>query len=135
MTRAFAAYLATLTAFLALDFVWLGYIAGNFYRLELGPLLLERPNLVASALFYALYAIGIVIFAVAPAWQSQSWLTALFYGALFGLFAYATYDMTNYATLKGFPLRIALVDMLWGAAVTGASAAFGYAVTAALRPV
>ena len=72
MTRAFAAYLATLTAFLALDFIWLGYIAGNFYRSELGPLLLERPNLIASALFYALYAIGIVIFAVSPAWQSQS---------------------------------------------------------------
>lgn len=134
MIRAVAAYLATLSAFLALDFIWLGYIAGGFYRSELGPLLLERPNLIASALFYALYAIGIVVFAISPAWQGQSWLTAFFYGALFGLFAYATYDMTNYATLNGFPLKIALLDMLWGVAVTATSAAVGYAVTAALRP-
>jgi len=134
MIRAFAAYLATLVAFLALDFIWLGYIAGNFYRSELGPLLLERPNLIASALFYALYAVGIVIFAVSPAWQSQSWTSALSYGALFGLFAYATYDMTNYATLRGFPLKIALLDMAWGMVVTGISAAFAYAVTSALRP-
>jgi uncharacterized membrane protein len=134
MIRAFAAYIATLTTFLVLDFVWLGYIAGNFYRSELGPLLLERPNLLASALFYALYAIGIVIFAVSPAWQSQSWTSALLFGALFGLFAYATYDMTNYATLRGFPLTITLLDMAWGMVVTGISATVAYAVTASLRP-
>jgi uncharacterized membrane protein len=134
MIRAFAAYIATLTTFLVLDFVWLGYIAGNFYRSELGPLLLERPNLLASALFYALYAIGIVIFAVSPALQSQSWTSALLFGALFGLFAYATYDMTNYATLRGFPLTITLLDMAWGMVVTGISATVAYAVTASLRP-
>ena len=82
--------------------------------------------MAAAAVFYAVYVVGIVIFAVAPALRETSAGTALVYGALFGFFAYATYDMTNYATLRNWSLTVSLVDTAWGTALTGASALLGY---------
>lgn len=121
-----AAYLGAAIVFLAIDFVWLTRIARQFYFEKIGDLLLERPNLGAAAAFYAVYVIGIVFFAVAPAIRSGSGLTAIGHGMLFGLLAYATYDMTNYATLKNWSLTVALVDMAWGAVLTGTAAFAGY---------
>lgn len=129
MFKYFIAYIATATVFLAIDFIWLSQVARKFYVDALGDLLLERPNIAAAAGFYAVYAAGIVFFAVLPAMKSGSALTALTHGALFGFFAYATYDMTNYATLRHWPISVTVVDIIWGTALTGISAFFGYLIT------
>lgn len=129
MTRLLLAYVATLVIFCIVDFIWLGLVAKGFYQSEVGALLLAQPNWTVAILFYALYVAGVVFFAVAPALEAESWVRALTHGALFGLFAYATYDLTNLATLKGWSGTLALVDIGWGAVVTGAAAVGGYAVT------
>ncbi len=129
MTRLAVAYAATAIVFCGLDFIWLGFVAKGYYQTQIGTLLLEKPNLPVAALFYALYIVGVLIFAVLPALDAGHWGKALLYGALFGFFAYATYDLTNLATLKGWSLRIALLDLAWGTVVTGVSAAAGYVVT------
>lgn len=128
-------YVATAISFLALDFVWLGFVAKSFYREEIGPLLLEKFNMAAAVGFYLIFVVGIVIFAVLPAVQAGSWKTALFYGALFGFFTYATYDMTNLATLKGWSPIVTIVDIAWGTALTGVAAVVGYSATRALGGV
>ena len=120
------AYAAAAAAFLALDAVWLGFVARDFYRTQMGDLMSPNPNLVAAAAFYALYVVGVVWFAIAPALASGSWTTALVSGLLFGLIAYATYDLTNLAGGRGFPTTLALVDMAWGAALTAAAATAGF---------
>jgi uncharacterized membrane protein len=125
-----AAYVAAAVSFLALDALWLGLVARTLYQREFGALLLEKPNMAAAAAFYALYLGGVVFFAVKPALESGGWTRALLHGALFGLVAYATYDLTNLATLKGFPIRVVAPDLAWGAAVTAVAALAGYAAAA-----
>ena len=122
-----AAYIASAVSFLALDALWLGVVAQKLYQREFGPMLLEKPNMAAAVAFYALYLVGIVFFAVKPAIEAGSWSRAVLNGALFGLIAYATYDLTNLATLKGFPVRVVAPDLIWGAVVTTAAALAGYA--------
>lgn len=119
------AYIATLVFFLAADFIWLGYVAFGWYRSQIGHLLADTVNFPAAVLFYAIYCIGIVYFAVMPALTAGGVFKAAMLGAMFGFFCYATYDMTNLATLKGWPLAMSLVDMAWGTVLTGASAAAG----------
>ncbi len=126
------AYAAAAVAFLVLDLVWLGVVARTFYRDRLGGLLRDDVDVVPALLFYLLYVLGIVVFAVAPALAAGSWMTAALYGALLGLVAYATYDLTNLATLAGWPLSVAVVDMLWGAAVTALAATLGMLAARAL---
>ena len=109
-----------------LDFLWLGFIAKSLYANELGKLLLEKPNMTAAIAFYVIYVIGVVIFVVNPALTSGSIWSALGYGALFGLVAYATYDLTNLATVNGFTLKVALIDMSWGAFITAATSGVTY---------
>ena len=135
MTQPLMAYALTALAFFALDYLWLTRFAKRFYFDRLGTLLLKRPKFVAAGGFYAVYVAGIVIFAVAPALTEQSAPTALIHGALFGFFAYATYDMTNYATLKGWSLTVSLVDIAWGAFVTGTAALFGYSLVSLITAV
>lgn len=134
MIRYIVAYAATALVFLAIDFVWLTRIAKQFYYSRLGDILLTSPRLGAAVAFYALYVIGIVIFAVAPALRDGSAATAAIYGALFGFFAYATYDMTNYATVRNWSLVVSLVDIAWGTALTGVSAYAGYWITRFILP-
>lgn len=131
MTYALA-YAATAFTFLVLDLIWLGYVAKPLYQQEIGPLLLEKFNVAAAVGFYLVFVAGVVIFAVAPALQSGSWKSALLYGALFGFFAYATYDMTNLATLKGWSPTVTFVDIVWGTFLTGTAAVAGYGATRAL---
>ncbi|HSF82739.1 MAG TPA: DUF2177 family protein [Anaerolineales bacterium] len=107
-------YLATLIAFFLIDMVWLGVVARNFYRKYLGFLLSPNPNWAAAILFYLLFIGGILIFAVIPGLQAGSLGKALLLGALFGLLSYATYDLTNLATIKDWPLIVTVVDMIWG---------------------
>ena len=114
--------------FLALDLVWLGVLAREFYRAQLGQLLRSEIVWPAALVFYALYIAGILVFAVLPALDAASWMRALALGAFFGLVAYATFDLTALALLRGFPTRLVAVDLAWGAALTAGVAVSGYAL-------
>ena len=127
MTKYLIAYAATLVVMVALDMLWLGLVAKSFYQQGIGHLMAGQPNIAVAALFYLVYAIGLVVFAVAPGGETAGWSTTLALGALFGFFAYATYDLTNLATLKDWPLGVALVDMAWGSLVSAVSVAAGKA--------
>lgn len=115
-----------------LDFLWLGFIAKKLYYGEMGKLLLEKPNMVPALLFYAIYVIGVVVFVITPALEKNSWQYALGMGALFGLVAYATYDLTNFATVKGFSAKVVVIDLLWGMFITAVVAVGTYFVVKAL---
>jgi uncharacterized membrane protein len=107
-------YLATLIAFFAIDMVWLGLVARTFYRKHLGFLMAPSPNWAAAIIFYLLFILGILVFVVLPGLEADSLQTTLLRAALFGLITYATYDLTNLATLKDWPITITVVDMIWG---------------------
>ena len=115
-----------------LDFVWLGFVAKKLYYGEMGKILLEKPNMGPAILFYVIYVIGVVVFVITPALEKGSWLHALGYGALFGFVAYATYDLTNLATLKGFSSKIVVIDLLWGASLTAVVSTGAYAIVKAV---
>ncbi|MCK7615787.1 DUF2177 family protein [Roseibium sediminicola] len=129
MPQTFIAYVATAVVFFAVDYVWLSQVATRFYVDRIGHLMMDKPNLVAAGLFYVFYVAGIVIFAVAPALRAESVATAVIYGALFGFFTYATYDVTNFATLKNWPIMVVVVDVAWGTFLSALSACFGYTLT------
>lgn len=105
--------------FVAIDAVWLGLVAPKFYRKHIGKILADKPNFVAAAVFYALYIVGVVVFAINPALDEDSLQQAMGLGALLGLVMYATYDLTNQATLKVWSTKVSVVDMAWGAFITG----------------
>jgi uncharacterized membrane protein len=129
------AYAACAVTMVAIDAVWLGVIALEFYQGTIGHLLAEEPRFGAAALFYVLYIAGIVIFAVRPALDDGRWKRAALLGALYGLFCYMTYDLTNLATLKNFPAIVAVVDVSWGMFISAVTATAGFfAATAAGRP-
>jgi len=122
MKRAVVLYFTTLIVMLPLDFLFLGVIAKNFFQSQVGPLLGD-VRIIPAAIFYLGYPIGIVIFASYGA--GQNWQQALLYGALFGIFCYATFDLTALALLKGWTWPVTVVDIIWGAFVTGTSATLG----------
>ena len=107
-------YLLTVPVFFAIDMLWLGYVARSFYKNRLDHLLSPEVNWPAALVFYFVYIAGILIFAVRPGLAAQSLLVACLYGALFGFFTYATYDLTNLATLRQWPMAVVVVDILWG---------------------
>jgi uncharacterized membrane protein len=109
-----------------IDAVWLSVIANKFYKSQIGSLLLDKPNMPAAVIFYLVYVLGIVMFVLRPALEKGSWQYAALYGALFGFVAYATYDLTNLATLKGWTLKLVLVDLAWGALLTAGVATLAY---------
>jgi len=121
--------LATALAFLGCDAVWLGQMAGRLYRPRLGALMRDDFALMPAVAFYVIYIAGIMVFAVAPARASGLWTTALFRGAGLGLVAYATYDLTNQATLRGWPLVVTIADLCWGTVLTGVAATVGFIVS------
>ena len=124
------AYFGALFAFCAMDGLWLGFLATDFYFDSLGGLLLKEPNWSSAVIFYLGYIIGIVYFVIKPALFDGNHRTVLRDGALLGLLAYATYDMTNMATLKGWSLTVSMVDMVWGMVITGVSSLAGYSFAA-----
>lgn len=121
-------YLASLVIFLAIDMVWLRLIAKDIYANEMGSLIRPDVNVPAAIAFYLLYAAGLTYFAVMPALEGRAILQALALGAGLGLVAYGTYDLTNLAVVNGFGTKIALIDLAWGAVLSGVSAAAVVAV-------
>ena len=130
MTVLAIAYVSILVTFGALDFVWLNLTHATLYKPALAPLLADRVAVVPATIFYFLYLAGVVHFAVSPALAAGGWSRALINGAVFGLIAYATYDLTNQATLRGWPARITIVDMGWGGFATGLAALVSFSVAA-----
>ena len=121
------AFVVVAVIFAVIDAVWLK-LSSSFYKKELGSLLLKVPNFSAAVAFYILYVIGVVAFVVEPALRQVSVLAAMGYGALFGLVAYATYDLTNLATLQQWSKRVVAVDMVWGVFVTSTAATAAYLI-------
>ncbi|MCA9375098.1 DUF2177 family protein [Candidatus Dojkabacteria bacterium] len=116
-------FLISLPVFFVIDMVWLGLVAKSFYRDQIGFLMTPNINWVAAIIFYLIFIAGLVFFVIVPAVEKGSWMYALTIGALFGFITYATYDLTNLATLKDWPLLVTLVDLVWGA-VLGALVSF-----------
>jgi uncharacterized membrane protein len=128
------AYFATGLVFLAIDAVWLTLAAQRLYRPLMDEMLVESFRLAPAMLFYLIYIAGIVVFAIAPALATERWTTATSYGAFLGLFAYATYDLTNQATLRNWPVAVTIADLCWGTFLTASAATIGFLITRAFAP-
>lgn len=126
------AYIVSLVVFLAVDFVWLSTMGAALYRATLGDLLAPNVRLPPAIVFYLAYPVGIVVFAVVPALAADSWLRGAALGALFGALAYATYDLTNFATLRTWSLQITVLDIIYGTVATAAAAVVAYAAVKAI---
>lgn len=126
--RIIAAYGSALIAMGVLDFIWLGAIARGFYARQLGSLMASPPVWVAAAAFYLIYPVGIVLFASSPDRASSSVAHAAWLGAAFGFFAYGTYDLSNWATLRNWPVALVFVDIAWGTFASAVAAAASRAV-------
>ena len=118
--------LSALIIFLVIDFLWLGLIAKNLYEQQLGSLMKENFNMIAAFIFYAVFVIGLSIFVIIPSIEAESIIKVVLLGALFGFVTYATYDLTNYATLEGFPLKIVIIDLIWGTTVATLTSVLTY---------
>jgi uncharacterized membrane protein len=132
MKALLAAYLSTLVAFVGIDFAWLSIMGERLYRPILKDVLLDGFRLAPATVFYLAYVAGLVYFAVRPALSMQSWRTAAVNGALFGFFAYATYDLTNQTTVRNWTTALSAADMAWGTLLSSVAAAIGFAATQGL---
>jgi uncharacterized membrane protein len=133
--KSVTAFIATGLGFAAVDSIWLITMSTRLYKPEIGELMAENFRLGPAIVFYLLYIAGILIFAVQPALASGKWQTALVQGALFGFFCYMTYDMTNYATLRIWSLKVTILDLMWGTFLTGSAATIGFLATRKFFPV
>ncbi len=122
-----AAYAAILVVFVAIDAVWLSVMGSWLYRPALGDILLDEIRIAPAIAFYLIYPLGVLVFGTMPALKAGAVGPALIYGALFGFMTYATYDLTNFATLRNWTLTITLADVVWGAFITATAASAGYA--------
>ena len=134
MMKVIYLYLLTIPVFFGIDMIWLGFVARGFYRNNLGHLLRPDVNWTAAVIFYLLYILGILLFAVMPALEKNSLRQAVILGGLFGFFAYATYDLTNLATLRDWPVHVVLVDIAWGVVLTASVAAASFLIGRWLMP-
>ena len=119
-------YLIALPVFFIIDMVWLALVAKGFYAKQIGFLMKPDINWAAAIIFYLLFIVGLVQFVITPALEKNSWMHALLFGALFGLITYATYDLTNLATLKDWPILVTIVDLIWGAVLAAAVSSITY---------
>lgn len=126
LSQAGIAYLGSAVFMLLFDALWLTVLMGATYKELLGPLMLAQPRLGVAALFYVLYSVGLVVFGVLPGIQAQDWRRAAVLSALFGLLAYATYDLSNLATLKGWSAMLTVIDIAWGCVLSGGAGSAGY---------
>ncbi len=121
-------YLTTLPILFALDIFWVGFLARGFYKSQIGFIMRSNVEWVAVVLFYLLFAVGLVVFVITPAIESGSLVRVILYGALFGLITYATYDLTNLATLNNWPVLMVVVDLLWGSFLCVTTSALVYSI-------
>lgn len=126
-------YLTALVVFFAIDMLWLGVVAKNLYQKYIGYLLSPQPNWIAAFVFYAIYIGGVCFFVIHPALEKGSWQYALLVGALFGFITYATYDLTNLATVKDWPITITLIDLAWGTTLGASVSTVTYFIAKALK--
>ena len=119
-------YAIALPVFFAIDMVWLGLVAKDFYRAQIGALMKPDVNWTAAIIFYLIFIAGLVVFVIAPAVEKNSWMHALLFGALFGLVCYATYDLTNLAVAKDWSLLVTIVDLAWGAVLAASVSVVTY---------
>jgi uncharacterized membrane protein len=133
MKSFFVCYLAALATLAVLDALWLGVVSREFYKARLGQMLLDQPLWWAAILFYLIHAAGVAVFAVPPAMTAGTWTAAVLYGAFFGFCVYAAYDLTNLATLRGWPMAVSLVDLAWGAVVTAAATLVAFLAVRAVQ--
>jgi len=124
----FKMYIIAFIIFLAIDAIWLGLVAPKFYKEQIGHLMAEKPNLVAALVFYLVFIVGVVYFVINPAIEAQSIQKVLISGLLFGFMTYATYDLTNLATLKDWPLLVTGVDLVWGSFLSTAIGVLTYVI-------
>jgi uncharacterized membrane protein len=122
-------FLIALTVFIAIDMVWLVLVAKKFYQEQIGFLMKPEINWYAAIIFYLLFIAGLVTFVISPAIEKHSWMHALLFGALFGLITYATYDLTNLATLKNWPVLVTIVDLIWGTVLSASISVITYVIT------
>ncbi len=120
--------LIALPVFFAIDMVWLGIVAKDFYAKQIGALMKPNVNWIAAMVFYLIFIAGLVVFVVTPAMNKSSWTHALLFGALFGLVCYATYDLTNLAVAKDWPLLMTIVDLAWGATLSASVSTITYLI-------
>ena len=121
-------FLIALTVFFAIDMVWLVLVAKKFYQKQIGFLMNPEINWYAAIIFYLLFIAGLVTFVISPAIEKHSWLHALLFGAFFGLITYATYDLTNLATLKNWPVLVTVVDLIWGTVLSASISVLTYLI-------
>jgi uncharacterized membrane protein len=121
-------YAIALPVFFAIDLLWIGVVAKGFYAKQIGSLLKTDVNWTAAILFYLIFIAGLVVFVILPAMEKNSWMHALLFGALFGLVCYATYDLTNLALAKDWPLLVTIVDLIWGAVLASSVSTVTYFV-------
>lgn len=125
-------YIIAFLIFLVIDAIWLGLVAPKFYKSQIGHIMAEKPNFIAALIFYLIFIIGVVYFVVNPGIEAQSIQKVLISGALFGFMTYATYDLTNLATLKDWPLTVTVVDLIWGTSLSTLIGLFTYLIYNAL---
>jgi uncharacterized membrane protein len=121
-------FFIALPVFFVIDMIWLVLIAKDFYRKQIGFLMKSDINWFAATVFFILFITGLVIFVISPAIEKRSWVHALLSGALFGLIAYATYDLTNLATMKNWPLLVTVIDLIWGTVLAASVSALTYLI-------
>lgn len=129
MLKLITSYFIALLSFFALDMVWLGLISKNYYKQKLGFILSDNPNWAAAIIFYLIFIGGILFFAVNPSLKVGRWQTAVLNGALLGALCYATYDLTNMATIAKWPIEIVIIDIIWGMVLTGSVSVITYLLT------
>jgi len=122
-------FLIALTVFFVIDMFWLVLVAKKFYQQQIGVLMRPDINWIAAIIFYLLFIVGLVTFVISPAVEKHSWLHALLFGALFGLITYATYDLTNLATLKDWPVLVTVVDLIWGTVLSASISVITYLIS------
>ncbi len=127
-------YILSLSVFLVIDMIWLLVISKKLYSDQLGYLMAKSPNLYAALAFYLIFIAGLLFFVIEPSLASNNWQYALFAGAFFGLVTYATYDLTNLATIRDWPILITAIDLVWGSFVSGSTALVSFEIIKRLRP-
>lgn len=124
----FKLYITSFLVFLGIDAIWLTLVAKDFYKNQIGHLMASNPNLISALIFYLLFIIGIVYFVVSPALEKRNFMQLLLSASLFGLITYATYDLTNLATLKNWPILVTIIDLIWGTFLSTAVSVITYLI-------